>query len=51
MDPKVFIIVNAIVCSLLTTITHLGFGIANAYVSSKTTDAKKINAETLYGFV
>ncbi len=40
MDPKVFIIVNAVVCSLLVTIAHLGFGIANAYVSSKTTDAK-----------
>ena len=40
MKPEVFIIVSAVVCSLLITISHLGFGIANAYISSQTTDAK-----------
>lgn len=48
MAIEKFFIVNIVVCTVVVTFGHLGFGIANAVVSSQTTSAKNECDEVWY---
>ncbi len=48
MRAETFIFANLIAILCLSTVAHLAFGIANAYVASQTTSAKKECGEAIW---